>query len=269
MARLAGKVAIVTGAGSIGPGWSNGRAVAVTFAREGACVLAMDLDAASVSETQAIIRAEGGICETAVGSVARDGDVAACVATALQTFGGIDILHNNVGIYRLGGPVELSEVDWDLVLATNLKGLFLTSKHVLPCLERRGGGAIVTIGSIAGRRHMGLPQIAYATSKGAVAAFTRGIAAQYGPSGIRANVVVPGIIDTPLLAKAAKAAYASSMGLASIDAMRAARAQKVPLTRFGTAWDVAAASLYLVSDDARYVTGAEIVVDGGLSCLAP
>lgn len=269
MGRLAGKVAIVTGAGSIAPGWSNGRAVAVTFAREGAQVIAMDLDEKSLDETRDLIRAEGGQCEAVVGSVAQDRDVAACVEVALRAFGGIDVLHNNVGIYRLGGPVELSETDWDHVISTNLKGLFLTCKHVLPCLEQRGGGAIVTIGSIAGRRHMGLPQIAYATSKGAIAAFTCGIAAQYGPRGIRANVVVPGIIDTPLLAKAAETAYASSMGLADIDTMRAARAQSVPLKRFGTPWDVAAASLYLASDDARYVTGAEILVDGGLSCLVP
>ena len=196
--RLTGKVAIVTGAGAIGPGWGNGKATAVAFAREGASVMAVDRNEAAAVETRDIIRAEGAQCEVMVADVGVSADVARCVEATLAAFGRVDVLHNNVGIFCLGGPVELEESDWDGVITTNLKSLFLTCKYVLPYFEKQRSGAIINVGSISGHRHMGVPQIAYATSKGATAAFTRGVAAQYGASGIRANVVVPGLIDTPL-----------------------------------------------------------------------
>lgn len=265
--RLAGKVAIVTGAGSIGPGWGNGKATAVAYAREGAAVMALDRNEAAAVETRDIIRREGGRCEATTCDVAISADVSRCVTETLTAFGRIDVLHNNVGIHSLGGPTELSEQDWDNAITTNLKSLFLTCKYVLPHFEKQRHGSIVNVGSIAGYRHMGVPQIAYETSKGAIAAFTRGIAGQYGPLGIRANVVVPGLIDTPLQRLAGDAAYAKAMATTDLDKMRAARAASIPLQRFGEGWDVAAASVFLACDESRYITGAELLVDGGVGLL--
>jgi NAD(P)-dependent dehydrogenase (short-subunit alcohol dehydrogenase family) len=266
--RLAGKVAIVTGGGTIGPGWGNGKATAVAFAREGASVMVVDRIEAAANETRDIIRNEGYPCEIAIADVGSSADIASCVDATLAAFGRIDVLHNNVGIFSLGGPVELSEADWDRVITTNLKSLFLTCKYVLPHFQRQRSGAIVNVGSISGHRHMGVPMIAYATSKGAVTAFTRGIAAQYGADGIRANVVSPGLIDTPLQRMAGDAVYAGAMGTADLEVMRAARTSAIPLKRFGEAWDVAAASVFLASDEARYITGTELMVDGGLVAMA-
>lgn len=267
--RLAGKVAIVFGAGSMGPGWGNGKATAALFAREGAAVLAIDVNGEAVAETARLIGEEGGRCETAIANVASDGEIRDAVAACIRHFGRIDILQNNVGIHRLGGPTDHSEEDWDLVISTNLKGLFLTCKHVLPVMEAQGSGAIVNISSISGLRYMGMPTIAYSTSKGAVVAYTRSIAAQYGPKGIRANIVTPGIIDTPLMRIASDEAYAKLTGTADVAAMHAARQAIVPLNRFGTPWDIAEASLFLASDAAAYVNGTDLVVDGGLSCVGP
>jgi NAD(P)-dependent dehydrogenase (short-subunit alcohol dehydrogenase family) len=266
--RLAGKVAIVAGGGTIGSGWGNGKATAVAFAREGASVMVVDRVETAAIETREIIRQEGYPCEVTVADVGSSADVARCVEATLAAFGRIDVLHNNVGIFSLGGPVELSESDWDRVITTNLKSLFLTCKYVLPHFQRQRSGAVVNVGSISGHRHMGVPMIAYATSKGAVAAFTRGIAAQYGSDGIRANVVVPGLIDTPLQRMAGDAVYAGAMGTADLEVMRSARTAAIPLKHFGEAWDVAAASVFLASDEARYITGAELMVDGGLAAIA-
>ena len=187
-----------------------------------------------------MIVAEGNRCEAFEADVSKSSQMAEMAKACIAAFGRIDILHNNVGIYRLGGATELAEHEWDKVLATNLNGLFLSTKHVLPVMVSQGGGTIINVGSVSGMRYMGLPQIAYATSKGAVLSFTRSIAVEFGRVGIRANVVVPGIIDTPLLASAAEAAYAQAYGNA----------------------DLAAA-------EASYITGTELVVDGGLTCVAP
>ncbi len=265
MRRLEGKIAIVTGAGSIGAGWGNGKATAVQFAREGASVMACDINPEAVAETQRLIAAEGGTCETATCDVSAAADVASLVERCLDRFGRVDILHNNVGIYKIGGPPDLTENDWDLVIATNLRGLYLTCRHVIPVMERQGGGAIVNIGSISGLRFMGLPQIAYATSKGAVISFTQGIAAQYGPKGIRSNCVVPGVIHTPVMELASDAAYSNAFGSRSPAELHKARAACIPLRRMGTAWDVAQASVFLASEEAGYVTGAALIVDGGFS----
>jgi NAD(P)-dependent dehydrogenase (short-subunit alcohol dehydrogenase family) len=268
-ARLAGKVAIVMGAGSVAPGWGNGKATAVLFAREGAAVLAVDIAEDAVTDTARHIRDGGGRCEIAVADIASGADVERAVQACLRRFGRIDILQNNVGIHRLGGATDLPEAEWDRVLAVNLKGLYQTCRHVLPVMEEQGGGAIVNVGSISAIRYMGIPTIAYSTSKGAVLAFTRSIAAQYGPMGIRANVVTPGIIDTPLMRSASDDAYARLAKTADVARMHAARAATIPLNRFGTPWEVAEASLFLASDAAAYITGAELIVDGGLSCAAP
>ena len=260
--KLAGKVAIVTGAGSIGPGWGNGKATAVLFAREGARVFAVDRDPRAVGETRAIIEAEGGTCEAFTADVARAAEVVALVRKCQDAFGRIDVLHNNVGILSLGGPVELEEAEWDRVASVNLKSMFLTCKHVLPIMEAQGKGAVVNIGSVSGIRWLGVPYIAYSTTKGAVLAFTRSVALQYAAKGIRANTILPGLMDTPMVEAALPGAYAQG----DAAKMKALRNAQCPMGRMGDAWDVARAALFLASDDARYITGAELVVDGGLSC---
>ena len=177
--RLKDKVALVSGAGSSGPGWGNGKATAVLFAREGAKVLAADINLDAGVETKRIIEGEGGICEAVAGNVARADDVAGIVDACIATFGRIDVLHNNVGIVEVGGPVETTEKSWDRVNDVNLKSMFLTCKHVLPHMERQGKGAIVNIASVSGIRWLGVPYISYAATKAAIIQFTRVIALQY------------------------------------------------------------------------------------------
>ena len=259
--RLKGKVALVSGAGSIGSGWGNGKATAVLFAREGAKVLVGDIKLAAAQETKRIIEAEGGVCEAMSGNAADAGDVAAIVEGCLSAFGRIDVLHNNVGIVEVGGPVETTEESWDRVNDVNLKSMFLTCKHVLPHMERQGRGAIVNIASIAGIRWLGVPYISYAATKAAVIQFTRVIALQYARSGIRANSILPGLMNTPMVhAPAVVAAYGGNT-----EELVRRRDEQCPMGHMGDAWDVAYAALFLASDEAKYVTGTELVVDGGLT----
>src|SRR5215471_13162949 len=163
--RLKDKVALVSGAGSSGPGWGNGKATAVLFAREGAKVLAADINLDAALETKRIIESEGGVCEAVAGNVSLADDVAGIVNACIAAFGRIDVLHNNVGIVELGGPVETSEESWDRVNDANLKSMFLTCKQVLPHMERQGKGAIVNIASVSGIRWIGVPYISYAATK--------------------------------------------------------------------------------------------------------
>ena len=174
----------------------------------------------------------------------------------------IDILHNNVGIVELGGPVEQSEEDWRRAMDANLTSVFLTCKHVLPVMERQGGGAIVNIGSIAGNRWLGVPYIVYSTTKGAIVPFTRSVALQYAAKGIRANTILPGLMNTPMVREGLTGAYGKP---GDVEAMIRARDAQCPMGRMGDAWDVAHAALFLASDEARYITGTELVVDGGLT----
>lgn len=262
--RLQDKVVIIAGGGAIGPGMSNGRAAALTYAREGAKVLVADLNKESAVETQELVRAEGGTCEVFAGDLSVANDVEAMVNQCLQDFGGrIDILHNNIGIVRTGGPVEMSESDWDLVVKVNLKTLYLAAKHVLPVMEKQQSGVVTTIGSMAAFRFTGLPMIAYAMTKAAIPAYTRSIAMQYASAGIRANSVHPGVIDTPLQTASTDSAYGEVFGKVDPAALRAKREATIPLGRFGTPFDVANAALFLATDEAQYITGTELVVDGG------
>jgi NAD(P)-dependent dehydrogenase (short-subunit alcohol dehydrogenase family) len=260
--RVQNKTALVTGAGSIGPGWGNGKAAAVLYAREGAKVFAVDVNLAAAEETCSLIKAEGGECVAYVANVALADEVRALVETCVQTYGRIDILHNNVGIVQTGGPVELSEADWDRSMAVNAKSVFLLCKHVLPLMEAQGAGAIVNIGTVGGMRWVGVPYLAYAASKAAVIQMTQTIALQYARRGIRCNCVIPGFIDTPLVKKSLASTYASS---AEMDKVTAARNRLCPMGHQGDAWDVAYAALFLASDEAKYITGSNIMVDGGLS----
>ena len=259
--RLKDKVALVSGAGSSGPGWGNGKATAVLFAREGARVIAVDINLAAALETKRIIEAEGGICEAVAGDVSRTDDVAAVVDACILAFGRIDVLHNNVGIVEVGGPVETSEESWDRVNDVNMKSMFLTCKQVLPHMIRQGKGAIVNIASVSGIRWLGVPYISYAASKAAIIQFTRVIALQYARSGIRANSILPGMMNTPMVhAAEVIAAYGGSA-----EEMVRRRDEQCPMGRMGDAWDVAYAALFLASDEAKYITGTELVVDGGLT----
>jgi NAD(P)-dependent dehydrogenase (short-subunit alcohol dehydrogenase family) len=259
--RLREKVALVSGAGSSGPGWGNGKATAVLFAREGAKVLAADLNLDAALETKRIIEGEGGICEAVAGNVARADDVAGVVGACIATFGRIDVLHNNVGIVEVGGPVETTEESWGRVNDVNLKSMFLTCKHVLPHMERQGKGAIVNIASVSGIRWLGVPYISYAATKAGIIQFTRVIALQYARSGIRANSIPPGMMNTPMVhTPEVIAAYGGS----AEETVRRPDEQ-CPMGRMGDAWDVAYAALFLASDEAKYITGTEPVVDGGLT----
>ena len=262
--RLKDKVAMVTGAGSVGPGWGNGKAVAVLFAREGARVFAIDINPDAAEETAQIIRDEGGECTVARADVSKAVDVAAAVDGCLEAFGRIDILHNNVGILEVGGPVDASEESWDRVVAVNLKSMFLTTKYVLPHMERQGGGAIINISSITSIRYLGIPYVSYSATKAGVLQLTQSIALEYATRNIRANSILPGLMNTPMIIEPLKDAYADG----DVEAMLEMRHAQVPMKRMGDAWDVAWAAVFLASDEARYITGAQLVVDGGLTCRA-
>jgi len=260
--RLKDQVAMVTGAGSIGPGWGNGKAAAVLFAREGAKVLAVDINPAAVEETRQIILGEGGQCVTCQGDVSKADDVEAMVSQCVETYGSVDILHNNVGIVETGGPVEATEQAWDRSMEVNLKSMFLTCKYVLPHMEEKGRGAIVNISSITGIRWLGVAYISYSTTKAAIIQFTQSVAMQYVAKGIRCNCILPGLMNTPMVHHSLVDVYADG----DVQKMVDIRDRQCPTGKMGDAWDVAYAALFLASDEAKYITGTQLVVDGGLTC---
>ncbi len=259
--RLQDKVAIITGAGCVGPGWGNGRAAAVLFAREGAKVFAVDRDSASMDETLERARAEGGEILPFACDVTDDAQVAAMVAACRQAFGRVDILVNNVGGSAAGGPVELSEEQWHRQIDVNLTSVFLACKHVLPVMEAQGSGAIVNTASTSGIRWTGAAQVGYAAAKAGVIQFSRVTAVQYAARGIRVNTVIPGQMHTPMV----EARLAGQRAGGDVDALLKTRVARIPLGFMGDGRDTAAAALFLASDEARFVTGTEIVVDGGMS----
>ena len=261
--RLDGKVALVAGAGSIGPGWGNGKAAAVLFAREGAGVCCADINLDAAEETAELIRGEGGKAVAVQCDVADAKSVEAMVKACMQAFATIDILDNNVGLAQVGGVVELPEADWDRVMDVNLKGAYLTMKLVSPVMVENGGGSIVNISSIAGIRYTGVPYATYYASKGALNHLTRTTAVEYASRKVRVNAVLPGLMKTPMVEKSAGLADAYAGG--DVEAMWAARDAQVPMGHMGDAWDVAHAALFLASDESRYVTGIELVVDGGIT----
>jgi len=263
MERLKGKTAMVVGAGSIGPGWGNGKATAVTFARQGAQVFCVDRNGAAAEETVGIIKSEGGTAAAFTADVSRAADVEAMVAACLKTYGRIDVLDNNVGIAEMGSVVSVSEASWDHVFAVNLKSAFFAMKHVIPVMEKQGGGSIINISSIASLRHLGISYVTYATSKAAMNQMTRTTAVEYAPKRIRVNCVLPGLMKTPMVEHSA--GLAASYADGDVEAMWRARDAQVPMGHMGDAWDVANAALFLASDESKYVTGLELVVDGGIT----
>lgn len=263
MNRLSGKTALVVGAGSIGPGWGNGKATAVTFARHGAQVFCVDRNLTAAQETARIIESEGGYATAFAADVAKASDIEAMVAACLKAYGRIDVLDNNVGIAETGGVVDVSEADWDRVFAVNLKSAYLAMKHVIPVMQKQGGGSIINISSIASIRHLGVSYITYATTKAAMNQLTRSTAVEYAEQNVRVNAILPGLMKTPMVENSA--GLAASYAKGDVEAMWRARAAQVPMRRMGDAWDVANAALFLASDESRYVTGIELVVDGGIT----
>ena len=259
--RLAGKVAIVSGAGSVGPGWGNGRATAVRFAQEGARVLAADIDAARLAETVARAREAGGEIETFAGNATEGASVAAMIAACKDRFGRVDILVNNVGGSAAGGPVEMSEEVWDAQVDFNLKSVFLGCKHVLPVMEAQGGGVIINLASTSGMRWTGAAQVAYAATKAAVIQLSKVVAMQYASRNIRVNTVVPGQLHTPMV----EYRLAGQRAGGDVEALLKTRQARIPLGFMGDGTDTANAILFLASDEARFITGTEIVVDGGMT----
>lgn len=261
MGRLSNKVAIVTGAGSVGPGWGNGRAAAVIFAQEGAAVFAVDRDVAAMTETIALAGDGVGTIVPFECDVTDPAQVEAMIAACIERFGRIDVLVNNVGGSAPGGTVALSEAVWDRQFDVNLKSVFLTCKHVIPHMERAGGGAIVNTASTSALRWTGAAQVAYAASKAGVIQFSRVTAVEYAPKRIRVNTVIPGQMHTPMV----ETRLAGQRAGGDVAALLKTRQARIPLGFMGDGRDTAYAALFLASDEARFVTGTEIIVDGGMS----
>jgi len=260
--KLKDKVAVVTGAGSIGPGVGNGKATAVMYAREGAKVVLADINLDAADETKSIIDGEDGECITVQADVARSQDCKNIMDKCLQTYGRIDVLHNNVGIEIPGGVEDMSEEDWDKTMAVNLKSMFLTCKYAVPHMVAQGCGSIINISSINAIRNLPYITIAYSASKAGVIAFTREVAIQYASKGIRVNAILPGMMNTPMVVAALTDAFGGD-----VKEMMKTRDAMCPTGKQGEPWDVAALSVFLASDDSKYITGAALVIDAGLTCI--
>jgi NAD(P)-dependent dehydrogenase (short-subunit alcohol dehydrogenase family) len=265
MIDLTRKTALVTGAGSLANGMGNGKATALRLAEAGAAICALDRDLQAAEETCKLIREAGGQAHAIEADVTDEAQMKSAVQRCIAAFGQIDILQNNVGILRTGGARDTTVEDWNLLAEVNLKAVFLPTKSILPHFVERGSGVITNVSSIAGRQYLGAPYIAYNTTKGAIVSYTRNLAAEMAPHGIRANAILPGFVDTPMARDSIiqNAENPDQIDWEDLDRQRAAR---IPLGRVGTPWDIANTAVYLASDLASYVTGTEIIVDGGVSC---
>lgn len=248
--RLAGKVAIVAGAGSRGPGLGNGKAAAILFAREGASVLCVDAQIARAEETVALISGEGGRASAFAADVTRGADCRAMVAAARERYGGLHVLHNNVGIESRKDVLETTEEDWDRVMTVDLKSMLLATQAAIPAMAEGTGGSIICVSSVAAMRGHG--RTAYAAAKAGVIGFMRSVAAQVGRQGIRVNAIAPGMVWTPMVENLGPEA-------------RERRRRASPLGTEGTGWDVGWAAVFLASDESRWITGQTLVVDGGVT----
>ena len=261
--RLKDKVAIVVGAGqSPGEGIGNGRATALTFGREGAKVLCVDHNLGSAEETVGMIASKGGVAAACKADVTKNAEIKAMVDDAMKRWGRIDILHNNVGVSLAGGDAELlaiTEEAFDRCVAINLKSCILAAKHVIPIMRQQKSGAIINISSMAVITTY--PYVAYKATKSAMVAFTEQLAYQNAQYGIRANVILPGLMDTPMAVDTRAREFKKTRA-----EVAAERDSHVPLRgKMGTGWDVANAALFLASDEANFITGVTLPVDGGAS----
>jgi len=259
--RMRGKVALVWGAGSAGPGWGNGKAAAVLYAREGARLVAVDVHESAAQATADIVLAEGGEAVAFGGDVTDEAQIRHIVAETLARFGRIDVLHNNVGITDIGELEDITKERWQRVMDVNLTGAMLATKAVVPAMLRQGGGAVVNISSTAAVHINDYRYFSYSASKAGLNHLTRALAVRYAKDNIRVNAIMPGLMNTPLIHRQIVGTYADTA------AMMAARDAKSPMGRMGDAWDVAKAALFLASDEAAYITGVCLAVDGGLTCL--
>ncbi|SAK74443.1 3-ketoacyl-ACP reductase [Caballeronia hypogeia] len=257
---LAGKTVLVFGAGGPEEGWNNGKAAAVAYARAGARVFCTDVEGELARRTAQNIAKEGGQALAAAADVTSSDSVAGAVHAMLEAWGRIDVLHNNVGATHMGGPVELTEAAFNASLNLNLGSVYRTAKAVLPHMIEQGSGVVINISSLASLGWTGYPYFAYSAAKAAVNQATVAIAMQHARQGIRANCVIPGAIDTPLIYAQIARQYSS------VEDMIAARNRMVPMGHMGDPWDIANASVFLASDMAKFITGVCLPVDGGQSC---
>ncbi|NIF52909.1 SDR family oxidoreductase [Burkholderia sp. Ax-1724] len=256
--RFENKVAIVSGCGSSLPGWGTGKAIAAVLARQGAQVVGLDVNEEALADTRAVIEGEGGKLKAMLCDVTDPRSIDQVVRQTLDAYGRIDVLVNNVGVSAPGNVVDMSEELWDRQFDINLKSVFLMCKAVLPVMDRQRSGNVVNVSSLSALRYSGKPQIAYSSSKAALIQFTRMAALMHGENNVRLNCVIPGLITTPLVQR-----LANQFGGGDYEAYLKRRNAQVPLAQEGDAWDVANATAFLASDEARYITATEILVDGG------
>jgi NAD(P)-dependent dehydrogenase (short-subunit alcohol dehydrogenase family) len=254
---LEGKIAIVTGAGSVGEGIGNGKATAILFAREGAKVVLVDRNPGAAEETRHLIEEEGGICYPIAGDVSRADDCRRIVDSCVATWGGVDVLHNNVGIEIAGGLETATEDDWNRTIAVNLTSMFLMCKQAIPRMVARGGGSVINVSSINSIRTLPALSLAYGVSKAGVNALSREVAVEYARRGVRVNAILPGMMNTPFVRASLTEAYGGDIGK-----MTEFRDSLCPTGKQGEPWDVAHLALFLASDRSKYITGQELIVDG-------
>ena len=260
--RLKSRVALVLGAGSSAPGVSIGKASSLAMARAGAIVAAVDVSETAARETAQAIEQAGGAATAYRADVSETSEMQAVVDAVLAQHGRIDIVQINAGIGKVGGPTETTLEDWQRVQKVNLESMLVASQLICPVMVAQGSGCLIGVSSVAGMRYLGYPHLAYSVTKAGVIHFMRMLAQQYAGQGIRANTIVPGLIDTPRIQKNVAQVFDQN---GDMDKTRAARDRQVPMGRMGTAWEIASVATFLASDDASYITGTEIVVDGGLT----
>lgn len=268
--RLAGKIAVVMGAGCVGKGWGNGKAAAVAFAREGARVICADIDSELAADTADVIRREGGEATSLACDVTQPEQVQRAIATASENWQRLDILHNNVGIEVMGSVTEVDPEDWDRAFRINLTSAMLAMKYAIPVMEQQRSGSIINISSMTAIRHVGARYSSYYASKAALCHLTRTTAIDCAGSGIRVNAILPGMIKTPHV-ELNKGMLAHWDGIdrptdsERLERMWDERSARVPIGKVGEPWDVAWAAVFLASDESKFITGIELVVDGGMS----
>lgn len=261
--RLQGRRVLVIGAGCAGHGWGNGKAAAVAYAREGAKLCIVDRDDAALKRTLGALRDEGYEAASHVTDITATGAPEGAVAACAAALGGVDVLHNNVGVAVTGGALDTTPEAWDRAMDVNLRAMFLTIQATIPTMLAQGSGAIVNISSMAGLRWNGYAYLGYAVSKAGVNHLTRMVAMEYASRGIRANAVLPGKVMTPMVTQQIASQYEDEAEMAR------SRARAVPMQRMGSAWDVARAAVFLASDEAAFITGVCLPVDGGAHCAIP